>query len=726
MVNSKTESFGFYIKMSNKKRGQITLFIIIGLVLLISISVIIYLLNVQSREDVERRAVIPSLPVSEADPVSDFINGILKKTATDGLKILGEQGGYIDASFFVNPMDVTESEGISFGAGSLKIPYWWYMKSPNSCQNNCEFDSKRPDLFSSRKVNIEDQLKMYIDEKVRENAGAFEEITQLGYKITEKARPNSKVNIREKDILVVLDWKLSVEKAESKYEIKDFYSLVDLNFKEIYDLATDLINMQIEYAFAENAVKSLIYSFARKDKNALPPVSDFEFSFGAGTYWIKSEVEKKVRQMLVSYLPMLQVTGTRNFKSITAPEGTKDMEYYEILYNRYFLIPIEKDYHNLEVNFYYLDWWKPYFDLNCDGELCIPDSTAGDIGFLFGIKKYNFAYDISSPLVVEINSPFAFNGEGYSFKFAIESNLRNNDVFTSEKNLPPSLDFGDTVMFCNQNQRTSGEISINIKEFKTDKNVEGVNLIYYCGDDACPIGTTEKETFVSQFPRCLNGILMMKKLYYMPLSIPLTADDDKKIIEAVFFPEKTLKVSGRKYDFIKRGSNWELDTTKFYDVDKTFENIVLTINKITDDLEESYAVIADLSQTDAEIKLYPGKYKASITGFNKKEVKIPKDFRCTPPERFLFIEIVPEYCYYVPNEDMFFNEQNPFPSTMTEVEFEILPEKLYNSREIIFPYFSIALDKVPEQYRKIEDLEMIGTMKDYSVSRKELLKPILK
>ena len=65
-------------------------------------------------------------------------------------------------------------------------------------------------------------------------------------------------------------------------------------------------------------------------------------------------------------------------------------------------------------------------------------------------------------------------------------------------------------------------------------------------------------------------------------------------------------------------------------------------------------------------------------------------------------------------------------TTLAEVEFRITPEQLYKSKEIILPYFSFALDKLPEEQRRIEDLEQIGRLKSYTRARENMMKPILR
>ncbi len=64
-----------------------------------------------------------------------------------------------------------------------------------------------------------------------------------------------------------------------------------------------------------------------------------------------------------------------------------------------------------------------------------------------------------------------------------------------------------------------------------------------------------------------------------------------------------------------------------------------------------------------------------INGFTKEQIIIPPDKRCTHPKRILGITIVGKKCYYVPEEPLIFDEKNPFPNVMTEIEMKYQQKK---------------------------------------------------
>ena len=77
------------------RKGQITLFIILGIVLLFIIGIGIYTYSsvTQNKYDVEVQQ--GSELALEAQEVERFVDECVKKTTFDGLEKLGRQGGYI-------------------------------------------------------------------------------------------------------------------------------------------------------------------------------------------------------------------------------------------------------------------------------------------------------------------------------------------------------------------------------------------------------------------------------------------------------------------------------------------------------------------------------------------------------------------------------------------------------------------------------------------------------
>ena len=82
-------------KRAANKKSQVTLFIILGIVILSIFSLIFYLVNYTSKEKFGEKSEEAGKTSAELKPIEEYIKSCLKETAEQGLLLLGKQGGYI-------------------------------------------------------------------------------------------------------------------------------------------------------------------------------------------------------------------------------------------------------------------------------------------------------------------------------------------------------------------------------------------------------------------------------------------------------------------------------------------------------------------------------------------------------------------------------------------------------------------------------------------------------
>jgi len=722
-----------------EKKGQLTVFIIIGIILLVAVGVFIYITQQKAVKPLEAVEVKVAEVAVEVQPIREFITQCLYTTAKQGIQMIGERGGYIEPAQHHNPIDATEGSAVQFAPESkLKVPYWWHMSSKNKCTENCEFKSERPSI-----EDIEQQMNEYLEKELPNCFNKFEIFRQQAFTVTPTGSLKPKTTITTGNIIIRLEYPLEATKAEERFELKEFATELPVNFYEIYMLATNITNLEAEHAFLERATRSLIDIFGRADSEALPPVSEMEFGFGRGAIWIKSDVKEKLMQMLTSYIPLLKVPYTRNYKYLAAPAG-KDKKMYEVLYNRGFTVPVLEPHKSLSVRFTYLPWWKPYFDLNCNGQLCQAEGISSTLGFLFGVRRYNFAYDISYPVLVEINNPDAFKGEGYSLRFFLEANIRNNELLATMEPplMVPELEERGT-MLCDPLQRTSGNITINVKT-SAGMPVDGAEITYTCGRETCGIGTSANGKLTAKMPRCFGGFISASHTDYAPASKPLdiidASDQEVDLTLAVGYP---VDFRTKKWRLIKTGNisgsaGWELDTTQAVNQGPR-ENTIIMLERQEDEFEEPVTVFGEVcgapaakagipcgtspSDTSKGVILYSGKYHVTIYSF-----MYPSPDLVIPPERRKYSRgpgRSPKRVW-VPPKEIVFNKDKPLMSGYAEFDWTITEEQLRTAKAIEFTYINYALDKVlPASRRKVEDLEVMGDMMSYSEQYKELLTPVI-
>ena len=124
--------------MKEKKKAQATLFIIIGLVILLAIGVFYYIKTTVMEAQVDI-ALKQDAAKGDAVVVQTYVSSCLQDITETGLLLLGQHGGYINLSrsdvhnqdFEIDEADATASDTAPFG--TLQIPYWWYEDTVHGC-----------------------------------------------------------------------------------------------------------------------------------------------------------------------------------------------------------------------------------------------------------------------------------------------------------------------------------------------------------------------------------------------------------------------------------------------------------------------------------------------------------------------------------------------------------------------------------------------------------------
>jgi len=337
---------------------------------------------------------------------------------------------------------------------------------------------------------------------------------------------------------------------------------------------------------------------------------------------------------------------------------------------------------------------------------------------MFGYQRYSTNYDISFPAVITISDPAALNEKGYSFVFAIEGNLRNNEpideAFTSLEN----YNFQSSLL-CNINQRNSGDITISTIDAETQSPLQDVAVTYTCGEETCPIGSTDENgKLIARFPICQNGIVSFLSLdYFAPakyLTTSLEKEDQLPVISLYPYAEKEIEIMKLPYT----PKNRQLSANP---VDlEVEEQAVLTLTRIKSTGDPDVISLSDFWGDRAEpvtARLVPGTYELNINTFLHKPIIIPEETRkfkiglfsglFDDQEEYTIPEIKFDSNY--PSGGAVLNEKSGY--------LTISADNLYGDNKILFYVISPPLPK------KIEDLNQMNKIEQYSIRFRQSLEP---
>ena len=710
-------------RLFKSRSAQAAIFMIVGLIIVIGGGIFFYTTRESQTLNTEISIVQQQVPV-EFDPIRSYAENCVSAVSEEGLRIIGKQGGYISFSnrtlnrqAFAITKNPTESEAVYFVEGSeLKIPYWWHLKSKNDCKGSCEFASRKPDLRQTEN-SIEKQLERYIDGRLDYCINNFEPFKGQGFSILEKGKARTDVTITSNDVLVVVEYPAKIQIGGSTADLSQFVARIPVNIERIYQLSEKIANLEIKHHYLEKHVLNAIAAFSGVDKQKLPPMSDMKFELGSSISWQKSDIKNKITGLLTSYVPLFQIDGTYNYE-----RNYFDSELKQRIYDSTILPVANSSYEDLAAYFTYLDFWPVYFDLNCKGERCEPSSASGLIPLVpFGIQNYRFDYDLSFPVMVEVEDPYALNGRRYSFNFFLEGNIRNNKFLDVDFDPIEISSASESSQLCEL--KTSRNVSINVADASTKKHIAEAQVLYTLIDESCFIGSTDSEgRLKEQFPIGIGGVVNIVKEDYIGKAVEFDASiDSEKSVNAEINPISSKKLIIKKKNVAKTPQGWAF-SSEALDLNAK-ERAVVTLERISDGTELEFSSFAEFDGKNKEssIQMAPGLYSEEITLMLNEKIIVPEREKCENIVGPLY-----KKCFTIPKVDLSQNSlpgEEQFAEGGLKMNFTISPESLANSGTIVLYVVSVDLVNIPEQERVIEDIEELNRIEEYSASNKAALQP---
>lgn len=731
------------MKMMNKK-AQLTLFIIVGIIILLGVGLSIYISSVKKIETIGPETIVEEVPV-QFQPLRDFIGSCLIKTSEDALDKIGKTGGYTDLrkrGIISNQLEPTESNAFRFFPEdeNSEIVYWHYFKSSNECKNNCKCSSEMPYLRKEDgSPSIEEEIERYIDSNIESCLGNFESFKNQGYIIDKKDDAKTTATIAENNIPILLKYPIKAKRGESEADIEDFFVRIPLDFYKIYELASEITEKEMKYPFLERWTQEEINAFGLGvDKDSIPPTTAVSFDPGQDpVMWSKEKTKDIIiNNILVHYTPLFQVFNTANYRDRTG-------SYYERT-TLPIASPTGRMYYDLEANFEYMNWWPIYLDITgrgVSGDIIGPEKSSfpllDELGVLIGSARYNIYYDISYPVKVNIHDSKALNSRGYDFSFGLEANVRNNKPLNCSGTGTPLVLGPASSQLCDQSQACAN-ITIIAWDAKEDKPIEGVLISYGEADDQCDIGRTSEEenevALKAALPSCIGCSLKLTKTGYFsqPLLTTVRCDnkkcneddvlcnDESIIIELE--PKRTKNITVKKKRMMKT-TGWNLDNAPVNLLND--ESAIITIKKMKEHfLEEDISItrIIDGNQSSVELEnsLVPGIYSASIQlmynipdSSGRKEIVFKEKEICTSSGPFSDDE-----CNTYGPQAI----NNTFIEGVSEVNFSISKKNIDNFNTIVF-YVISSPDSSSFDMLDMDDIEMMGKSSEFNEKYKVELKP---
>ena len=191
------------------KRGQVTIFLIVGIVLLGLFSGVFYLVSTINQDQLKGEQETPLY--SEVRPqFVIFVEGCLEQTAEPGLYLLGKQGGII-------------------------YPEGKFLATENDLINYAFLNGE----FLLHKENMETQLNRFIEENLGECINYFAAFQDLTYEIhTGGLQVTSSIQLNSVEIN--LNYPLEIISGKEQTKVEDFKVSIDLPLGEYLETAQQI------------------------------------------------------------------------------------------------------------------------------------------------------------------------------------------------------------------------------------------------------------------------------------------------------------------------------------------------------------------------------------------------------------------------------------------------------------------------------------------------------
>src|SRR3989344_4525687 len=164
------------------KRGQVSVFIILGIILVV-ITVLLYYF---------RGSLFPGLPATPIErrvaDLNNYVESCIKEKGEEALSLIGKQGGSIKPSLYLD-------------FKTDRINYLCYTDNYNSCFNKVPFLSE----------HVENEIAKYVSENLKDCVD-LDDFRSKGYDVREEDYKVD-VSIGDKSVIVNVDYPITLVKG---------------------------------------------------------------------------------------------------------------------------------------------------------------------------------------------------------------------------------------------------------------------------------------------------------------------------------------------------------------------------------------------------------------------------------------------------------------------------------------------------------------------------------
>ena len=442
------------------RKAQITIFVILGLVILFSIVTVIFfsLANTKSESELAYRKFTGPI---DRGKIQTLVEGCIDLAAKPAILRMASQGGYLNIpvdEFYVPQIPVTgihprmiQPVAPMTKAKLVNIPYAYFNGEEHF-----------PTI-----EHMQDELSAYVQSEVvrcLDNFSAF----KYDLNFYEKNPLTVSTVISEEsvsfDIKYPIEFKSKDKKRSFTFDV--FRDDVELRLGRTRELARQITNYQAKHNFLENATLEIL-AFSGLPYEGIELTCDDKS-------WTIAELEEKLKPYLINNFPYLKLKNTK----------FNDSEFYNNYYRNKFLVDFtDDDFSDIRVDAFYNDFW----DINMDvypkeeGNIVKPLEVGIEYA-LMCVKTYHHRYDLNFPVLFRIQDHYRDTTLVYNL--VIPVSMRKNAPFKNDLYIPYGNGalLNSKEMYCTSDAKEYGPVEVRAMDSQTDEYISNVSIKFICGD----------------------------------------------------------------------------------------------------------------------------------------------------------------------------------------------------------------------------------------------------
>lgn len=208
------------------KRGQITVFVIVGIMILVTVFLVFYFLGDKIKKQSEVETVFDE---SSLEPIQDYIGRCIEKHGNEAIEMVLKQGGMI------NPI-------VYYNYENNKVNYLCHTNTFNSCENKYPFVDNL----------IESEIKNYLSDKLPDCIN-LDNIRNSGYKV-EVGSLNVDLDASNYKTIVIVYYPVTISKGETRITESRFIEEFNVPLGMFAEVAEDVVDEEILFGTFFNQI----------------------------------------------------------------------------------------------------------------------------------------------------------------------------------------------------------------------------------------------------------------------------------------------------------------------------------------------------------------------------------------------------------------------------------------------------------------------------------------